>query len=151
VRLVTATGEDPASSWHFRDNDLNTEPLLEALAVVQAVHQPHLDAGWLTGGGHGGLTVGVFGGVEAADLPLLRRMRHQAGSALAIALDVDAWASPATAGRGAAVQLAQQGWRTVSLGPGERLDTVWQGLGRSGKQATRVGGLPTTPAQESAR
>jgi hypothetical protein len=152
VRLVTATGEDPASSWHFRDNDLNTEPLLEALAVVEAVHQPRLDAGWLTGGGHGGLTVGVFGGVEASDLPLLRRMRHQAGSALAIALDVDAWASPAASpGRGAAPQLAQQGWRTVSLGPRERLDAVWQGLGRNGQQATPVGGLPTTPAQEAAR
>ena len=154
VRLVTATGEDPASSWHFRDNNLNTEPLLEALAVVQAEHQPHLDGNWLTGGGHGGLTVGVFGGVEATDLALLRRMRHQAGSALAVALDVDAWASPrlpAPPGQSTATLLAQQGWRTVSLGPRERLDAVWQGLGRSGKQATPVGGLPTTPAQESAR
>src|ERR671921_2870754 len=76
VRLVTATGEDPASSWHFRDNDLNTAPLLEALAVVQAVHRPHLDTGWLAEGAHGGLTVAVFGGVEGHDLPVLRRMRH---------------------------------------------------------------------------
>jgi uncharacterized protein (DUF58 family) len=153
VRLVTATGEDPASSWHFRDNNLNTEPLLEALAVVQAVHRAGLDADWLTGGGgHGGLTVGVFGSVEAADLPLLRRMRHQASSALAIVLDVDEWVSGTAGGGGeSASVLAQQGWRTVSLGARERLDTVWQGLGRSGKQTTAVGGLPTTPVQESAR
>ena len=50
VRLVTATGEDPSSAWHFRDADLNTGPLLEALAVVQAVHQPQLDTGWLDRG-----------------------------------------------------------------------------------------------------
>ena len=62
------------------------------------------------------------------------------------------WASPAAAPGGATPPvLAQQGWRTVPLGPRDRLDVVWQGLGRSGKQATAVGGLPTTPAQESAR
>jgi uncharacterized protein (DUF58 family) len=155
VRLVTATGEDPASSWHFRDSDLNTTPLLEALAVVQAVHQPHLDTGWLAEGAHGGLTVAVFGGVEAHDLPVLRRMRHQAASALAIALDVDAWPG-ATATPGSAPVLAQQGWRAVSLGPRDRLDTVWQELGGRGKQgatpATQaVAGPPAAPVQESAR
>ena len=36
VRLVTASGEDPSSAWHFRDAELNTGPLLETLAVVQA-------------------------------------------------------------------------------------------------------------------
>jgi uncharacterized protein (DUF58 family) len=154
VRLVTATGEDPASSWHFRDSDLNTRPLLEALAVVQAVHQPHLDSGWLAEGTHGGLTVAVFGGVEGHDLPVLRRMRHQAGSAIAIAIDVDAWVSPTASGSGSAPVLAQQGWRAVSLGPRDRLDAVWQELGRSGKQFASpgpVGGLPTAPDRESAR
>ena len=136
VRLVTATGEDPGSAWHFRDADLNTGPLLESLAVVQAVHQPHLDTTWLAEGAHGGLTVAVFGGVEPADLPVLRRMQHQAGSALAIALDVDAWTG-ASAGPGATTLLGQQGWRAVSLGPRDRLDTVWQELGHTSSQASR--------------
>ena len=35
VRLVTASGEDTAPQWHYREADLNTGPLLEALAVVQ--------------------------------------------------------------------------------------------------------------------
>ena len=35
VRLVTAAGEDSAHDWHVRNADLNTGPLLEALAVVQ--------------------------------------------------------------------------------------------------------------------
>ncbi len=83
VRLVTATGEDPSSSWHVRSADLNTGPLLEALAVVQPTEQTRLDTGWLTEGSHGGLTVAVFGAVAPTDLPVLRRMQHQAGSALA--------------------------------------------------------------------
>ena len=40
VRLVTAAGEDTASDWHARDADLNTGPLLEALAVVQPLPRP---------------------------------------------------------------------------------------------------------------
>jgi uncharacterized protein (DUF58 family) len=155
VRLVTATGEDPASAWHFRDADLNTGPLLEALAVVQPVHQPMLDTSWLAEGGHGGLTVAVFGSVDAMDIPILRRMRLHATSAMAIALDVEAWISPASAASPAAAAagqgvagdatyvLAQQGWRAVPLLPRDRLDGVWQELGRSGAQAR--GGPPPGP------
>jgi len=144
VRLVTATGEDPASAWHFRDADLNTGPLLEALAVVQAVHQPQLDTSWLAEGGHGGLTVAVFGSIDAIDVPVLRRMRLHATSALAIALDVEAWAS-SSGGQGEATYvLAQQGWRAVPLRPRDRLDGTWQELGHTGAHAAR-GGPPAGP------
>ena len=136
VRLVTATGEDASSAWHVRDADLNTGPLLEALAVVQAVPQLRLDTGWLTEGTHGGLTVAVFGRIDAPDLPVIRRMQHQAGSAMAIAIDADAWAGapPSVA---AVMPLAQQGWRSVVLGPRDRLDGVWQELGRTSAQSSR--------------
>lgn len=139
VRLVTATGEDPSSSWHVRSADLNTGPLLEALAVVQATNQTRLDTNWLTEGSHGGLTVAVFGSVLPADLPVLRRMQHQAGSALAVALDVDAWiGNPATT---ATTQLlGQHGWRTAPLGPRDRLDAVWQELGHTSTQSSRTAG-----------
>lgn len=141
VRLVTATGEDPSSAWHVRDADLNTGPLLEALAVVQAVPQLRLDTAWLTEGSHGGLTVAVFGKVDAPDLPVLRRMQHQAGSAMAIAVDADAWAGvPPSAA--ATKALAQQGWRSAVLGPRDRLDAVWQELGRTGSQSARGIALP---------
>jgi uncharacterized protein (DUF58 family) len=136
VRLVTATGEDPSSAWHLRAADLNTAPLLEALAVVQAVQQPRLDTGWMTEGAHGGLTVAVFGGVEPTDLPMVRRMQHQAGSALAIAVDVDAWVG-ATTESTTTTRLGQQGWRAVSLGPRDRLDAVWQELGRMSAHSSR--------------
>nr|WP_246416028.1 DUF58 domain-containing protein [Nocardioides luti] len=150
VRLVTATGEDPSAAWHFRDADLNTGPLLEALAVVQAVHQPHLDTGWLAEGTHGGLTVAVFGAVEPMDVPVLRRMQHQAGSALAIALDVESWISPAAGDRSATTALAQQGWRAVPLLPRDRLDATWQELGRSAARGTRAGGITVTPVAPAA-
>lgn len=136
VRLVTATGEDPSSSWHVRNADLNTGPLLEALAVVQADDRRQLDTGWLTEGTHGGLTVAVFGAVAPTDLPVLRRMQHQAGSALAIALDVPAWTG-APGGLGATQLLAQQGWRTVPLGPRDRFDQVWQELGHTSAHSSR--------------
>jgi uncharacterized protein (DUF58 family) len=136
VRLVTATGEDPSSAWHLRAADLNTGPLLEALAVIQPVQQPRIDTGWLTEGSHGGLTVAVFGGVEPTDQPMLRRMQHQAGTAFAIAVDVDAWVG-ATTESTAIARLGQQGWRAVSLGPRDRLDAVWQELGRMSAHSSR--------------
>ncbi len=136
VRLVTASGEDQSRAWHVRGADLNAGPLLEALAVVQPVSQPLLDTSWLAEGSHGGLTVAVLGRVDAADLPTLRRMQHRAGAALAIALDVDAWTG-APSSPDAIHALAQQGWRSVSLGPRDRLDAVWQELGHSSSQASR--------------
>ena len=157
VRLVTATGEDPSSAWHVRDADLNTGPLLEALAVVQATHHAQLDTSWLTESGHGGLTVAIFGSVGDTDVPVLRRMQLHAGSAMAIALDVDAWVSPARSTGGSSPVLTQQGWRAVSLRPRDRLDGVWQELGRSSAHLSRSGGpagapsAPPVPPREAIR
>lgn len=150
VRLVTASGEDPASAWHDRGSDLNTGHLLEALAVVQALSAVQLDTTWLREQGNGGLTVAVLGSIEAFDVPVLRRMQHHAGAALAIALDVDAWSSPhsSTGGSGGSSPvLAQQGWRSVPLGPRDRLEAVWQDLGRSNTQPSRAGSANPETAQ----
>ena len=130
VRLVTASGEDPTSTWHLREAGLNAGPLLEALAVVDAVPQPHIDTGWLTEQAHGGLTVAVLGAVAQSDVPVLRRMQHHTTSALALALDVDVWRAPGAGDGGALPILLQQGWRCARLGPRDRLDQVWQELGR---------------------
>ena len=136
VRLVTASGEDPTSAWHSRRAELNTAPLLEALAVVQAVHHPRLETDWLAEPAHGGLIVAVVGSLEPPDLPILRRMQHHAASAMALALDVEAWiGGPATGG--VAPMLTRQGWRAAPLGPRDRLDQVWQDLGKSTAHASR--------------
>jgi uncharacterized protein (DUF58 family) len=143
VRLVTAAGEDPSNAWHLRDSELNTAPLLEALAVLAPTQAPRLDTRWLTEHGGGGLLVAVLGGVETIDTPVLRRMQSHAGSALAIALDVDAWVSGGGTG-GAAGLLTQQGWRAVPLGPRDRLEAAWDDLGRGSAQSarSRVGPVP---------
>jgi uncharacterized protein (DUF58 family) len=137
VRLVTAAGEDPASAWHSRDADSSTAPLLEALAVVQAVPQVQLDTGWLTEQSHGGLTVAVVGHVEQFDVPVLRRMQHHTAAALAIALDVEAWRAPGAGNGGALPVLAQQGWRCAALAPRDRLERVWTELGRASAQSSK--------------
>ncbi|MEJ7833956.1 MAG: DUF58 domain-containing protein [Nocardioides sp.] len=136
VRLVTAGGEDPAGTWHVRDADLNTGPLLESLAVVQALPAVRIDTGWLTEQSHGGLTVAVLGSVTPSDVPVLRRMHHHTSSALAVALDVEAWTTPGAGNGGATPVLTQQGWRSVAMRPRDRLETIWQELGRSSTQSS---------------
>ncbi|WP_121252556.1 DUF58 domain-containing protein [Nocardioides ferulae] len=148
VRLVTAAGEDPANAWHSREAALNTGPLLESLAVVQPLRAPALDTGWLGESTGGGLLVAVLGSIEQHDLPVLRRMQHHTEAALAIALDVDAWAHGATseatptAAAGAVPVLARHGWRAVGLRPRDRLQSVWEELGR-----VQAGGVPSRHAE----
>ena len=160
VRLVTAAGEDTSHAWHMRDTDLNTGPLLEALAVVGTDNRSHLDSSWLGEQTQGGLTIAVFGALDQRDLPLLRRMTLHTTNALAVALDVNAWSgSGATSGRAPAARppggradaagpasavplLRQSGWRAVELGPRDRLDTVWEELGRT----SRFGSPTVAPA-----
>ena len=134
VRLVTAAGEDTSNAWHLRDAGIDIGELLEALAVVQTDNRSTLDGSWLGEGARGGLTVAVFGSLEQHDLPILRRMSVHTTNALAIALDVDAWAGgPGTGAGSAAPVLRHAGWRSVPLGPRDRLDKVWEELGRTAR------------------
>lgn len=135
VRLVTADGVQGTAhdtgAWHLRDADLSVRPILEALAVVELDTRPKLDTGWIGEQAQGGLVVAILGGVDQTDAPALRRIVHHTSSTLAIALDVDAWTGP-NAGTGGATQfLGQSGWRAVTLGPRDRLETVWEELGRT--------------------
>jgi len=116
--------------------------------VVQAVPQMRLDTAWLTEQSTGGLTVAVVGHVEQFDVPVLRRMQHHTASALAIALDVEAWRAPGAGTGGALPVLVQQGWRCAALSPRDRLERVWQELGRASAQsATNRGGPMPAPME----
>ncbi len=151
VRLVTAHGEDPGTVWHDRSAAMNTAPLLEGLAVLEQTTQPALDTSWLAESSHTGLTVAVLGALSDADRPVLRRMLHHSGSALAVGLDVEQWGTRAGAstGRpGTAAWLAQQGWRAVPLAPRDSLASVWQDLGRISGRAGRSGIPGTEPTAE---
>lgn len=141
VRLVTATGEEAGAEWHSRDATINAAPLLESLAVLRATPAPRFDSGWLADPGQGSLMVAVLGAVEEADAPVLRRMRMHTSTAMALALDVQAWAPDSSATLDGASVLGGYGWRAVELRPGSRLDAVWQELGRLGTRQ------PTGPEQ----
>ncbi|MDH2416711.1 DUF58 domain-containing protein [Nocardioides sp. CER19] len=130
VRLVTAAGEDPATSWQHDDTEVTAGRLLEALAMIEPLPNTALDPGWLSGEhGSGALTVAVLGGLSGPDLSVMRRVQHHAGAALAVALDVDAWGATRTPTGGATGWLLQQGWRAVALTPDGRVDRAWQELG----------------------
>jgi len=137
VRLVTAAGEDPTHAWHYREAELNTGPLLEALAVVEPVSRQRLDTHWLADPTHGGLLVAVTGSIDDVDLRVFTRMMHHSTAALAVSLDVDSWLGEGSRGS-AATLLAGHGWRASSLGPRDRLDQVWQDLGSGAARAGRV-------------
>ncbi|CAM3932265.1 DUF58 domain-containing protein [Nocardioides zeicaulis] len=141
VRLVTASGDSRETQWHSQTAEASTIPLLEALAVVQLDHSPTPDTQWLAEG-NGGLVVGVFGHLADHDLPFLRRLQHHASANLAVALDVDAWAPhlPVQPGPGSAAHLTASGWRSVTVGPRDRLDTAWQELGLQQSRATSAAG-----------
>ena len=70
---------------------------------------------------------------ESSNRDTLRRMHHHAAASLAVALDVDAWGGATRRTGGATATLTQQGWRTVGLGPRDRLESVWQELGRTSR------------------
>ncbi|CUR54007.1 conserved exported hypothetical protein [metagenome] len=149
VRLVTAHGEDPSTVWHDRSSATNTAPLLESLAVLEAAPQARINTSWMAESSRSGLTVAVLGAVVEQDQPALRRMRLHAASALAVALDVHRWESPSwNEPHREAAWLSQQGWRSATLGPRDRLATVWQELGRSAQQLSvaqvHIAGTPTS-------
>jgi uncharacterized protein (DUF58 family) len=129
VRLVTASGEDPATSWQRDEADVSAGRLLEALAMVQPVSATSLETSWLREQGAGSLTVAVVGALTGPDLMVMRRIQHHAGAALAVALDVDAWGATKLPTGGSTGWLLQQGWRAVGLTPEARIDGAWQELG----------------------
>lgn len=143
VRLVTASGDEHGGSWHDRGGSAGeTAPLLEALAVVNTAGRRELDTGWLQDPGHSGLLVAVVGAVEEHDKAGFARMRNTAATAMAIALDVDAWvgASPAggTAEATSARWLRARGWQSVTAGPADALSGVWQQLGLTVRATSRA-------------
>ena len=147
VRLVTASGEEQGGSWHERGTSGEIAPLLESLAVVTQSGRPDLDTRWLQDPGHSGLLVAVVGAVGDHDKAAFARMRHTAATAMAVALDVEAWAGatfPADHEASAASWLRARGWQTVGAAPGTPIPSVWQELGLTSGVAARSGGSVVT-------
>jgi len=152
VRLVTASGDASATSWHSHHGETGVTELLEALALVTLSKRSLVDQAWVGEQGSAGLTVAVLGAIDSTDLAVLRRVRHQAGTAMAIAIDVDGWDHRATSSTepeqlpAGLTMLTQHGWRGSALRPGDPFDRAWRELGQRAS-ATAYG--ITTP--EAAR
>jgi uncharacterized protein (DUF58 family) len=138
VRLVLAdgTGADETST-----------AVLERLALVTTTHHTVLDVGWTGDQTRGGLVVAVLGGLERTDVLALRKIRHDAGTALAMVLDVEQWLGrSAPVPGGPPPSVAGLGWRSVTLGPRDRLDSAWRDLGRASGRAAAAGLASTARA-----
>lgn len=123
VRLATADGAAADGA----------EETLERLAVLELSHRSALEVGWSGEQARGGVVVAVLGGFLPNDNAALRRIRHDAGTALALVLDVEQW-SPSRVGPGtaaAAAPLLSMSWRATGLGPRDHLDAAWRDLGRA--------------------
>ncbi|CAN5638055.1 DUF58 domain-containing protein [soil metagenome] len=152
VRLVTSAGTEHGSSWHeHMAKSAETAPLLESLAVLTETTHPHIDLRWLQEAGHSGLLIAVLGDIGDHDKSVITRMRHSASSAMAVTLDVPAWARGSSPGSMSTAQhtawLGAHGWRSVSAGPQDPLPAVWQELGMSKRSSSGRGGeaAPTAP------
>jgi uncharacterized protein (DUF58 family) len=143
VRLITA-GESTRGTWHEHgDHEAEAAPLLESLAVVSASDDTRIDTRWLGELGRAGLVVAVLGDVEERDLPSLRRIRHEAASAMAFVLDVPAWAGQDTGVLSTArhtAWLGAHGWRAVAAGPQDALPLLWQELALPTRSVTTTPG-----------
>jgi hypothetical protein len=74
-------------------------------------------------------------------------MRHTAATAMAVALDVDAWAGapvPADHEATATGWLRATGWQSVGAAPGKPISAVWQELGLTAGAAARTSGTAAT-------
>ena len=136
VRLVLADGSGA---------DETSLAVLERLALVTTTQKPVIDVGWTGDQTRGGLVVAVLGGLDQDDSLALRQIRHDAGTALAMVLDVDQWAGRRTPGYAdASPSVAGLGWRTVTVGPRDRLDSAWRDLGRASGRAAAAAGLSSS-------
>jgi Protein of unknown function DUF58 len=149
VRLVTATGEQEATAWHMRDTTMNAPPLLESLAVLVPTSHENIDCGWLNESGHSGVTVAVLGALDSHDSGALRRMAQSSSTALAVVLDVERWHAPGLPADEAIAPavgtLGSHGWRSAVLGPTDRLETLWQDLGRRAHRHSAAGATHPVP------
>jgi hypothetical protein len=121
VRLATATGAEADGA----------EQSLSHLAMIGTTSRPTLDVGWSGEQARGGVVVAVLGAPGQSDTMALRRIRHDAGVALAVVLDVEKWSAKGTGTGDPAAALVSLAWRAVTVGPRDRLDAAWRDLGRT--------------------
>jgi uncharacterized protein (DUF58 family) len=156
LRVLTDVGEVVTGTA------LDRPGLAERLATVSASRATELDAGLqaLRRGADSGPLVCLLGAVGPADVAALVRARSGPGTDVAVLVDVAAWrAAPTRAGRRhtlapeaareltdrqqqAAAALRAAGWRVVTAGPQDAVETAWARLGSSTTEAAPGRAVP---------
>ncbi len=127
VRLATADGPPTGEAWHDRTTPIDSDRLLEELAVLEPTRRLTLATDWLNDHARHGLLVAVLGDVTGDDAALHRLLLH-ARPACALVLDVARWGG-AVSGTDTAAALRTSGWRAANVTPGAPFGPVWQSLG----------------------
>jgi len=123
--------------------------LLEALAGIGSSRAQNLEVvtDRFRRGGVDGVLVAVLGALEPEDAQRLSRLRHGAGSCVAVLLDTETWAPGHPRDRDAVeaayeasvALLAGAGWRVLRVVHGTTLSSVWPHAGtRGGRSVVSV-------------
>ena len=143
LRLLTDEAHGGDATWHDRGSGSGVEVqlLLDSLAVISTSSRNHIADASIERNASG-LVVAILGATSPTDVAALATLRVGASRALAIVVDVAAWAR---SGRAAditaasaddqATALRRNGWAVVIARPGDRLPSIWKEL--SSTTATR--------------
>ena len=109
--------------------------LLDTLATVQANRAWSLEASveQLRRGGIGGVLIAVLAPIDLQDAEALARLRTGSAVCVAVLVDADSWAATSARGRAASAQqheavdtlLTAAGWRVLTVGHGTSLASRW--------------------------
>lgn len=146
VRMVTERAGD-AFGWHDRgvSSAAEVDLLLDDLAVITVSTLSRFET-TSSDQSSAGLVVAVLGAVTEADLTALSSLRASSTRALAIMLDVAAWAREGDSRAAAAdvearaLLARRNGWSVVVARPQDKLASVWRELARS-RPVMAQGGL----------
>jgi hypothetical protein len=139
LRLLTDEARGGDATWHDRgvSTGVEVQLLLDSLAVINTSSRLHIADASIERNASG-LVIAIIGATSPTDVAAMSTLRVGASRALAIVIDVAAWAR---SGRGSDIEapsvddqanaLRQNGWGVVIAGPGDRLPQIWKDLGQS--------------------